>query len=367
MQLSLLRCEGVRNLKSTQLNFHPAINIILGPNGSGKTSLLEAIHLLSLARSFKSKDLQSVITYQQPRLTCFGKIQHENQVFTVGVEKQRNSSVLCQLKGRSGVPITEFIGHLAINCITPDSFQLLTAGPEKRRRFLDLGVFHVEHRFITLSVRYKKILKQRNALLKQASFSASTQNLKYWDEQLVSVADELSRLRKEYFSEFSGIFSKILQEFLPNLSIDCRLYSGWAKGLTFADALKGALEQDLRLRTTSVGPHRADIRLFSSGFAVQNVLSRGQQKLLVCAMILAQSLVLLEKRNTRSIFLIDDLSSELDFINLRKVLDWLHGLKHQLFLTSVDAHVWQEIYQDISCNMFHVEHGVLTSGIPELI
>lgn len=356
MQLSLLRLEGIRNLKSTQLDFHSDTNIILGPNGSGKTSLLEAIYLLSLGRSFKSKELQSVISYDQNHLTCFGKVSGAEHTFVLGIEKKRNIPLLCQLKGKTGLPITEFIGHLALQSITPDSFMLLNAGPEQRRKFLDLGVFHVEPNYINTSMRYKKLLKQRNALLKQSNCSSQ---LKHWDESFVRAAEALNQKRTEYFEGFMPVFSSILDEFLPTPHIQSKLSKGWRSEMSFADALCHSKGQDLRFKTTNVGPHRGDIKLTTSGYAVQQVLSRGQQKLLVCALILAQSVYLFQQKGIRCVYLLDDLASELDSANLNKVLCWLRERQHQVFITSVDKGGWAKLYENTPSKVFHVEQGLI--------
>lgn len=356
MQLSLLRLEGIRNLKSAQLEFHSDTNIILGLNGSGKTTLLEAIYLLSLGRSFKSKELHSVISYDQNRLTCFGKVTCSEQAFALGIEKKRNIPLLCQLKGKTGLPITEFIGHLAIQSITPDSFMLLNAGPEQRRKFLDLGVFHVEPNYINTSMRYKKLLRHRNALLKQPNCSSQ---LKHWDESFIQAAEALNQKRTEYFDGYMPVFSSILDEFLPIPNIQSKLSKGWRSEMSFADALSDSRDQDLRFKTTNVGPHRADIKLTTSGYPVQQVLSRGQQKLLVCALILSQSVYLFQQKGIRCVFLLDDLASELDSENLSKVLCWLHERKHQVFITSVDKGTWAELYENTPSKLFHVEQGLI--------
>jgi len=358
MQLTSLRVEGVRNLLTQKLNFHPAINLFLGSNGSGKTSLLEAINILSLGRSFRSHELKSVINNHSPKLICYGDVLLNDSSFSLGIEKRKGATLLCQCKGQSGVSLASFIGHLAVQSITPDSFCLLSAGPEVRRRFIDLGVFHVEHQFAKASIQYKKLLKHRNAALKQ--YNAS-QLIEPWDKQMALVADIISKKRKLYLDEFLPVLQKVVKIFLPELSIQQEYFCGWKKELPFFEALANARDRDLRYKTTTVGPHRADIKITTFGLPVQQVLSRGQQKMLVCALILAQSLYLLEKKGTKSIFLIDDLPSELDYKNLKLILDWIFELQHQVFLTSVESSVWNTLYSELPCQKFHVEHGEITA------
>ena len=354
MRLHCLRAEGFRNLQDINLKPHPSFNLIIGPNGSGKTSLLEAINVLSLGRSFRTRELQPVITYQKSRLVCYAEVVAQGKMFPLGVEKRVNEPITLQAKGTNGLAMSEYMGHLAVQIITPDSFSLLTTGPETRRRFVDLGVFHVKHSFIAQSMRFKKLLKQRNAALKQ---QASPMVIKAIDEGFVDAAEAIATMREQYLDEYIPIFNGVLRHFLPNLSFKYEYVSGWGRALSFRDALNKAIEQDSRYRSTTVGPHRADLKFSVEGFPAQQILSRGQQKLFVCALILAQSIYLSTKIGTKSIFLIDDLASELDKHNLALILNWLLELEHQIFMTSVEEDIWADICQTATHQMFHVKHG----------
>lgn len=356
MRLHRLRAEGFRNLEDINFKPHPSFNIIVGANGSGKTSLLEAIHVLSLGRSFRTRELQPVIQHQKTRLVCYAEIVENDKLFPLGVEKRSSETLVLQARGQTGVKLTEFIGNMPVQIITPDSFSLLNTGPEMRRRFIDLGVFHVEHSFVGLSMRFKKGLKQRNAALKQ---QASPLVIKALDEGFVATAEAISAMRQHYLSEYIPVFYDILAIFLPNLSIQYEYVPGWGHKAVggYGDALKKAFEQDYRYRSTTVGPHRADIRFSVEGFPAQHILSRGQQKLFVSALILAQSVYLSQKTSTKSIFLIDDLSSELDKYNLSLMLNWLLEMNHQVFITSVEEDLWSELCEGAAHEMFHVKHG----------
>ncbi len=356
MHLQRLRAEGFRNLEDINFKPHPSCNIIVGANGSGKTSLLEAIHVLSLGRSFRTRELQPVINHQKTRLVCYAEVAEKDKLFPLGVEKRAAEALILQARGETGVKLTDFIANMPVQIITPDSFDLLTTGPEIRRRFIDLGVFHVEHSFVGLSMRFKKGLKQRNAALKQ---QASPQVIRALDEGFVFSAEAISTMRQHYLSEYIPIFYDILAIFLPNLCIQYEYVSGWAQNSEggYAEALKKTLEQDYRYRSTSVGPHRADLKFSVAGFPAQHILSRGQQKLFVSALILAQSVYLSQQTAAKSIFLIDDLASELDKYNLSLILNWLLEREHQVFITSVEEDIWSDLCDGAAHEMFHVKHG----------
>lgn len=355
MYLHCFRSVGFRNLVDVNLSAHPSLNIITGPNGSGKTSILEAIHVLSMGRSFRTNELQPVITYDQPRLICYGEVEKSGKLFSIGLEKRSNSPLILQANGETGLKLSKYIGTFVTQLITPDSFSLLTTGPEIRRKFIDLGVFHVKHSYIEHSSRYKRLLRQRNAALKQ---NASPMVIRAIDEGLVDAGEHVSMARAEYLNEFMPIFNDVLKRFLPNVSVNHKYLQGWSsEKVCFGDAIRGSFEQDLRYRTTSVGPHRADLKFLVQGFPAQQILSRGQQKLFVCALILAQSVHLSIKKSVKSVFLIDDLTSELDKHNLSLILNWLFELGHQLFLTSVDEAIWLSLCDETAHEMFHVKHG----------
>lgn len=356
MRLHCLRAEGVRNLQDVNLKPHPSFNLIVGPNGSGKTSLLEIVNVLSLGRSFRTRELQPVITYQAPRLVCYAEIFSQDKTFPLGIEKRVGEPLSLQAKGINMLSLSDYMGHLAVQVITPDSFHLLTTGPEIRRRFVDLGVFHVKHLFLTQSLRFKKLLKQRNAALKQ---QAPPMLLKAIDEGFISAAEQVSSMRAEYLNEYIPVFHEVLSHFLPDLSFRCDYTQGWDSGaFNFAEALKKAMGQDLRYRSTTVGPHRADLKFSIEGFPAQQILSRGQQKLFVCALILAQSIYLSIKTKVKSVFLIDDLASELDKYNLARMVNWLLEKEHQIFVTSVEEEAWGELLQNnVAHKVFHVKHG----------
>ena len=146
MSLSRISVTGIRNLQPVTLNPSPRVNILYGDNGSGKTSLLEAIHLLGMARSFRSTRLTPVISHDQSNCTVFGLVEMVNgQSSALGISRDRNGEARIRINGQSVRSATELAEALPLQLINPDSFRLLEGAPKLRRQFLDWGVFHVEH------------------------------------------------------------------------------------------------------------------------------------------------------------------------------------------------------------------------------
>jgi DNA replication and repair protein RecF len=358
MHLTRLNIHRVRNLQEVVLTPHPQFNILVGENGSGKTSLLEAIHLLAIGRSFRSRQSHSVISYHQDTLACFGEILDSNGNRTpLGIEKNRQGGVVCKVAGELCARLSFFATLLPIQLMTPETFKLLTAGAEERRKFIDWGVFHVEHSFASLCQRYQRLLKQRNAALKQRSSGPS---LLAWERDLVEIGEKISTYRVKYLDELLVCAQQMQARLLPDLPITFQYQQGWDRSLSFEEALAGALFQDQKWGYTSVGPHRAEIVMQVQKFPAHQVLSRGQQKLLICVLYLAQAQHLYALTGKKCVYLIDDLASELDKCNRQAVLQVLAEQNHQIFITGVDDLAWEG---EFAGEMFHVEHGRIQSAI----
>jgi len=367
MQLNRLHIHFVRNLQESVLHFHPQFNIFTGQNGSGKTSVLEAIHLLGVGRSFRSRQIHSVIRYQEAVLACFGEVvNNKGDKIALGIEKNRQGEVICKVQGEVCSRLAEFAQVLPLQLITPDVFKLLQAGSEERRKFLDWGVFHVEPAFGQVCQRYQRLLKQRNAALKQSL----SKELMAWDHELALIGEQLAHYRQRYLDSLLPTLAEIQQKLLPGaLPITTHYEAGWDTTVSLSQALATALRHDQRMGYTSKGPHRADLLMTLEGFPVGQVLSRGQQKLWIAALYLAQAEHLAMVHGKRCLYLLDDLTSELDRDNQQRLLRLLMAQGHQVFLTGVSAQGWQDIIPRDLCTMFHVEQGVLSplQGLPSVL
>lgn len=361
MQLNRLHIHFVRNLQESVLHFHPQFNIFTGQNGSGKTSVLEAIHLLGVGRSFRSRQVHSVIRYQEDVLACFGEVVNaQGDKIALGIEKNRQGEVICKVRGEVCSRLAEFAQVLPLQLMTPDVFRLLQAGSDERRKFLDWGVFHVEPAFGQVCQRYQRLLKQRNAALKHSQ----GRERMAWDHELVLMGEQLANYRQQYLNSLLPTLARVQQKLLPEaLPIVTSYEAGWDTSVSLEQALGAALRQDQRLGYTSKGPHRADLLMTLEGFPLGQVLSRGQQKLWIAALYLAQAAHLAQVHGKRCLYLLDDLTSELDKDNQQRLLSLLIEQGHQVFLTGVSAKEWQDAIPTNLRSMFHVEQGALTPEV----
>ncbi len=361
MLLERLQIQGVRNLESVRLDPLALINVLYGDNGAGKTSVLEAIHILGLARSFRNPQIKPVINYQQSECTVFGRLSgvyvEQGGTVAMGVTRDRQSQYKIRINGLNVSSTAELAEYLPLLTINADSFDLLTGAPASRRRYLDWSVFHVEPSFYSQWKRYQRCIKQRNSVLRRDKIDS--QQLSTWTKELVYVGEEVDRMRQQQFSKLAQGFLALANQLTESLEgIELRYHQGWDKEKSLDEALEQTLSSDMERGFTHVGPHRADLKIRLGRVNAVDVLSRGQIKLAVCALKLAQGRLLGELTGRKCVYLIDDLPSELDDGHLTAFCQLLEGLGSQVFVTCVDRHdlldKWSESAQ---VALFHVEHG----------
>ncbi|MEX6500592.1 DNA replication/repair protein RecF [Pseudomonas zhanjiangensis] len=360
MSLSRVTVTAVRNLHPVTLSPSPRINILHGANGSGKTSLLEAIHLLGLARSFRSTRLLPVIQYEQLACTVFGQVQlADGRVSGLGVSRDRQGEYQIRIDGQNVRSAAQLAEVLPLQLINPDSFRLLEGAPKVRRQFLDWGVFHVEPRFMPAWQRLQKALRQRNSWLRHGTLDAASAAA--WDRELCLASDEIDGYRRAYIQALKPVFERTLSELVELQGLTLSYYRGWDKERELSEVLAASLYRDRQIGHTQAGPQRADLRLRLAAHSAAEVLSRGQQKLVVCALRIAQGHLVSQAKRGQCIYLVDDLPSELDEHHRRALCRLLEDLHCQVFITCVDHELLREGWRtDTPVAMFHVEHGRIT-------
>ena len=343
-----LSVAAVRNINSLDIEPIATVNILHGENGSGKTSILESIHLLASGRSFRTSKLDPLINIEKGEAVVFARLVDGKEI---GLSKSRRQKHHLKFRSEKQSNWENVARELPCQILDSNSFLLLEGGPRSRRQFLDWGVFHVEHSFVENWRRTKKSIANRNLLLRQRSPDFS--QIAAWDSELCLSAKEVHRARAEYFQLFLPLFLELYREMI---GID----SDADKGL--ADVLVESRDIDIRYGATQSGPHRADLSLKIGRNRAVDILSRGQQKMLVSAMKIAQGLLLSQALDRKCIFLVDDLPSELDHENRAAILSQLVSMGSQIFLTCVEiGGILDSLPGQPKLATFHVERGTITS------
>lgn len=353
-RLSHITINNLRNLVSVDLCPGPGINLLCGPNGSGKTSFLEAIHVLGLGRSFRTHLNSRVISHNQPHLQLHAKISLPSGETPIGLAKQRNGQTTLRVDGNPVTSIVALAELLPLQLLYPDGHSLLRDGPKARRQFIDWGVFHVEHLFYSHWQRAQRAIKQRNVALKS---HLKNDQIAIWDQELCATAAVLDQSRLSYINQLTPYFDELRTILLPEAPVSLNYYRGWAKDITLEDALKRNQQRDLELGYTQHGPHRAEILLTSEGHPVKDILSQGQHKTLTYALRLAQGSLLHRQTKKRSVYLIDDLPAELDENKLGIIAEFLHKLDSQVFISGTDISLFKPLAALSETRVFHVKHG----------
>lgn len=358
MPLDRLTFLGLRNLAPLDMRPVVGINLIVGGNGSGKTSLLEGIHVLGMGRSFRTQQLKHAMTHDSESLTLHGRLDGDPPL-TLGVRRQRAAPELEMRMAGERVPrVAQLVEALPLQLINPDAFRLLEGAPAARREFLDWGVFHVKHDFLEIWKRARRALKHRNALLRHDKMD--DQSIAVWERELVHWSERIDSLRNVYMADFLPVFEETLAELLALPDLSLRYYRGWDRKRDLAEVLEQGRGSDRQMGFTQQGPQRADLRIRVDRRPAVEVLSRGQQKLVVSAMKLAQGRLLEAATGRTCVYLIDDLPAELDAEHRRVFCHWLERMRCQVFITSVEREALAELWQpDTMVAMFHVKQGRL--------
>jgi DNA replication and repair protein RecF len=359
MYLSQINIYNLRNLNEIILRFSPQFNIFWGKNGSGKTSLLESIYILTCGRSFRSTHAEEYISFNASSCTIAGHIRSRiDGLFSrIGIERDRKKSLQMRINEEVCHSLAQLAKIIPVQLINTESYQLLSLPPKFRRQFLDWGMFHVEPSFFPLWVRYNRALKQRNAALKRVKIEGEAA-VYVWDTELIEAGESIHHHRQTFLETFYPQFTHRLNEFLSVDTLRMDYHSGWSEKKSLEEALKGARERDLAWGYTTTGPHRADLKFFIADAAAESVLSRGQLKLFVCALFLARGEWLQEKTDRRAVFLLDDIASELDEDAIFRLLEGLKRLGGQVLLTAIEKPPVEKWFGNKEMSkVFHVEHG----------
>jgi DNA replication and repair protein RecF len=346
MSLVELEVRDLRCLQTVELSLHPDVNLILGPNGSGKTSLLEAIYLLGRGRSFRTRHTERLIRQGSDRVQVVGRT-NGTTPRALGLAFDRLAGTSARLDRQPVQSLADLSEAFPVQVVDPGIHRLVEEGPTYRRRWLDWGVFHVEPGFVSQWVAFSRALRQRNASLKL------NQDPCPWDAELIRLGDLITAARERTLQAATPYWRQSVQALLQR-PIALTFFRGWAQEHSLSEALAAAGGRDRLRGTTTTGPQRFDIQLRSDGVAAREVLSRGQQKLLGAALALAMARLVAEGGRQAPTLLLDDPAAELDQEHTEALVRELRSVKGQMIVTALRE---QDFHFGVPDRRFHVEQG----------
>ena len=375
MILQSLNILNYRNIREASLEFSSKLNCFVGLNGQGKTNVLDAIYLLSFAKSaFTSQDSLN-ITHGEEMAFVQGIYKRPEQLsvesFTIscglrkGVKKQFR-------KDKKDYPrLIDHIGLIPLVMISPADQDLIEDGSDERRRFMDVVISQLDRRYLDCLTKYNALLKQRNALLKQyADGPCPDDLLEVLEWQMVDPAEYIFKARTQFFEAFNPSFARTYAQISASAEIPNLRYISQLQDRDLREAYVKTRQRDLILGWTSQGPHKDDLDMRLGEWPLKQVGSQGQQRTFVLAMKLAQALYLSRVESQKSkvesskpILLLDDIFDRLDSERVERIVEMVQGDEFgQIFITDTDReHLTEILKPNENAKIFHVEGGRILS------
>ena len=356
MPLTNISIKHLRCFEDIEISLSPGINFFYGANGSGKTTILEALFIFSSGKSFKSSNLQSLIKYDKKNFYLKGFDSISGHI--VEVEKYRNKSISLKLNNKK-IVTNNLIKKFPCTPIHNNTFSFTSAPPDFRRKLLDRSIFIAEDGFSSAWFAYHRTLKQRNAMLKNNRIS----DIYVWNKKLSTDGILLTEYRKNFFEktldEFKNLLkifeSKAVFDFFDLISID--FYCGWNFKESLFHTFEENVKKDLKRKTTTEGPHKSDIKFLINNIDARQILSRGEQKFFSILWSCAQHEVLKRHYQIEATLIIDDIKSELDERVFDLFVDLLNHNKNQVIFSCIEDCFSSKISDKFNeFKKFHVEH-----------
>ncbi len=369
MWLQKLSILNFKNYTEAEVHFAPAVNAFTGNNGSGKTNLLDAIHYLSLCKSYFNP-----IDGQQ--------IKHDHDFFMVqGVfeKDESNDLISCGLKRgqkkqfkrnkKEYQRLADHIGLFPLVMISPNDISLIIEGSEERRRFIDNAISQTDPVYLDELISYSRSLQNRNALLKQINSSGKLDRslMEIYDEQLITSGNRIFKKRSQFMRQFTEIFDRHYQFISANAETVEMTYDSPLLTTGFADLLTQNLDRDRVLERTTGGIHKDDLLFTIGKMPLKKFGSQGQQKSFLIALKLAQYTYLQQIKGFKPLLLLDDIFDKLDEVRTKKLMQMVSDDDFgQIFITDTSRDRIESIFKEINVGLrvFDVEKGAVESNVP---
>ena len=330
MILSRFTAQNFRNLDSAETVFHPTANLVVGRNGQGKTNLLEAIYFLATTKSFRTSRVAALTRFNEPSVFVSGALQRDGveRTLSVGLETGETRKRVLMINGEK-VTLATYLNALSVFAYSSARLEIIRGAPEERRRFLDRGIASINPAYLEQLTRYTRVLRQRNALLAEiAQRRAAEATLDAWDNELMVAAAAVHRARAAYATDLGAEFAAIVQAHGYHVSNVEMIYRP-----SLTEELAKHRRHELRARMSLAGPQRDVVDFLVDGRPAAEVLSGGEQKMIVLFLKFAKLELFRRRHDDAPLFLLDDVDAELDLQILEELLTKLPA-STQVFATS---------------------------------
>lgn len=363
MIIKSIELTNFRNYDSLSLEFDKGTNILYGDNAQGKTNVLEAIYLSSITKSHKGSKDQDIIKFGENEAHLRTYLEKDGDTYKVDMHLRRSGSKVIAVNGQKLKKAAGLLGLLNVVFFSPEDLSIIKNGPSERRRFIDMELCQLDSFYLYNLNNYNKIVNQRNKLLKDIYTNYSLKDtLDIWDSQLISYGSKIIERRVAFINQLneiiydihkklSGDKEEILIKYEPNVLID-----------DFEKKLKQNQEKDIKLKMTTVGPHRDDICIDVNGIDIRKFGSQGQQRTAALSLKLSEIELVKKIIKDTPVLLLDDVLSELDSNRHKYLLDSIGNIQTIITCTGLDDFVNDRF--EIN-KLFKVSNGKIVGGNDE--
>jgi len=361
MYIKEIELKNFRNYDELHLEFNKNINFIIGNNAQGKTNLLEGIFMSSIGKSFRTSKDTEMIMFDKD--FCKINIKAEKELFPVEVEilLKKDQGKFIKVDGVNISKTSDLLENIYIVIFSPEDLKIVKDEPEKRRKFIDRELSQIKPSYFNNLNQYKKVLAQRNAYLKE--YEIDDNILDIWDMQLAEYGSKIIEARTDFIKKLniiSGIIHKDITNRKEELEVIYEPDIEFTKNLReiFFMKMKLNRKNDIRRRTTTIGPHKDDLKLLSNGIDIRNFGSQGQQRTAALSLKLSEIKLIEEETGENPVLLLDDVLSELDRERQNYLINSLSDI--QVFITTTELS--EEVEKSLgNIKYFDIEEGKIIS------
>ena len=355
MVIEKLNLCNYRNYETLDLNVDSKTNILYGDNAQGKTNILEAIYICSTTKSHRGGKDKEVIKFGCDDAHIKIYINKKNKEYRIDIHLKKNKSKGIAINGIPIKKASELFGIFNVVFFSPEDLNIIKNGPSERRRFIDLELCQLDKIYVYNLINYNKVLGQRNQLLKDIYMKPELEDtLDVWDMQLVQYGEKIIQRRLRFIEEVNAIIGDIHHKLTGGRERIGLSYEPGCGALSLEAALEKNRERDIRMKSTSVGPHRDDICFMAGGIDIRRFGSQGQQRTAALSLKLSEIELVRQIIKDTPVLLLDDVLSELDKHRQNYLLDSIHDIQTLITCTGLDEFVNHRF----SINkVFHVQNG----------
>lgn len=359
MVIESIELKDYRNYEELHMEFGLGTNILYGDNAQGKTNILEAVYVCSTTKSHRGSKDREMIRFSREEAHIKLNIRKDGVPYRIDMHLKKNRAKGIAVNGIPIKKASELFGIVNVVVFSPEDLNLIKNGPAERRRFIDMELCQLNRLYVHTLVQYNRILLQRNKLLKEITFHPEYQEtLDIWDMQLLQYGSRLMECRQEFIEQLNPIIGQMHSRLSGNREQLTLIYEPNVSKESFEESLKRGRAQDLKQKTTLIGPHRDDISFWINDIDIRKFGSQGQQRTAALSLKLAEIELVKQLIHDHPILLLDDVLSELDRGRQNQLLSGMEQIQTIITCTGLDDFVHHRFHLD---QVFRVSAGQVTS------